>query len=279
MAKKFVLLMLVFFGLVFQFAEVNAQVADQKEDRRPTKEQVQEMLTEGVRDSIERSLKLEDDRLLNEQKKFFDLDQKTLDELQALADRQLKREMNEFRPERLQRVLESSLPNAGLGTTYSINGKEYTVDGYESEGIYLALSVQTVNRGVSIRIKRALGTDYQHLYRIRYPHPDFHLRWAEVVEANSDKSYSDYTKMVEDRYRENVLDVMLAVVGDSLAISPEQQEPLRNWLAQHVKVDRQQKLFRNAIKGLTEIEEVPDDLLTEDQRNAWQLMISELSLH
>lgn len=263
----------VFFFLLCFVGEGLSQTDEQK----PTKDEFESLLLQTIKEGIRATLQLDEDLLIEDQEKFFELDQDGVAELKKLADMRLKMKMDQFLADNAKRALESHLANLDLANTFSVNGKEHTLKGFEPKPPFVTLRTMVKRGSVSLQIKSVFGTRTAHLYRIREIQ-DFRSRWIEVLENHSDRAYADYEKMIDDRFRENVVDMMLAIVTDTLAISPEQRAPLRKWLAGHAKLAQKTGIFEEAKSSLFQIDELPDDLLTESQQDGWQIMISELML-
>lgn len=263
----------VYFGMV----GVPLSASAQNDEANSTRDELEKLLIQAIEDATRSILELEENLTIENQKTFFELDQDGVAELKQLARERLANRMEQFDDADAERAIEGVLRNVNFGSTFSMNGKEQTFSGLEPEAPFVNIEVDLLSRQVRLRVEAGSTSRTSHLLGV-FDLPDFDERWKEVLERRSERDYADYLKMTEHRFRDNVVDMMLAIVGDSLAISPGQQDPLRKWLEGQVMLAQKTDVFQAANYSLCQIKELPRDLLTKGQQDAWQIMISELSL-
>ena len=243
---------------------------------QPNREDVEKVVTQLVKDEVEKSVELEYSLIIDEQQEFFSLDQKAVEKLEAIKKSRITDQVIRFDEGTVARMVHFGIMQLNVGNTFSLNGKEHTMEGTEREEPFMDAMVYPKNGRVYLRVQSQTLTSVQFLMTIERIRTTNDVDWVEVLEEHGKAKLSTYVEMLDERLRENALDIMFAVASEWLAISPEQEQPLRTWLEEGAEFDRAVELYENARKALLEIKELPTDLLTKDQQNSWRLMVAEL---
>ncbi len=265
------LIWVVLLGLGFSVA-LPAQDDDTAEPVRA----VTKLMVQAVEEAIKEVLLVEYLIVVDEQKSFFDLGDQEVRTLQLLAEKLSVKQMETQNNVRVEQAVNQVLKSFASGSTFVVNGKEYTVEGEERIEPMVEVSVALFDRFLrmnadvpSRRLRMSIFNQGEFLH-------ETDADWKNCVEGAGKRTLRDYEDHVEQRFTDSVADMMLALVIDALAISPEQKSPIREWLINHVKLASGKTIYDNAKEGLLEIKELPQDVLTQAQRESWRLLIGEL---
>lgn len=243
---------------------------------QPTRNDVKECMTQAILDEIKTSIEIGYGLEIEEQKEFFSLKENATKKLNLLAKRRSAEQMARMDTQYLPRMIDLALRDLGMGTTFSLNGSEHTLEGAEREDPFIELWIYPDGGLVYLRAQAKTLTLLQSLTSLERIQTVRDPTWVAILEKEGQAELSSYEEMMAERLRENSLDIAVAIVSEWLAVSPEQGQPLREWLEKRVEFDPKVELYESVKRALLKIKEQPTDLLTEDQQNSWRLMVTEL---
>jgi hypothetical protein len=236
------------------------------------------LVQKGIREGTDSVFRTENAIAMEEHQAFFELDDSSMKKIRVLSRNLIKKQMENLTDAACKEAARTMIQGVGLFSTFTVNEKDYTLDGEEDEVPALRLTISNNNQSFYIQGASANQTMSMQFFRVKEPTRLIaNERYQRLLVGGNEKSIEEFEQFAAQRLRAGIQEFMHSISSMALGISEEQEEQFAEWLFGNVVVDVNQTVFRNAKTNLLKIEDLPD-FLSDTQKAAWRIMRAELTL-
>lgn len=264
---------LLVFGLVFLcMAKCWSQEGDeelQQLDEAEKKKFVLNVVSEELRDAFRTQALLKIDDL----ERFLGLAEGELKKARVLSKGAVREIADEFF-DKISGSVERSIQEVA-GTTFSVNGSEYTFEGEEPEKEFLTVRFNFYRTRARWFVRRPRGGSGGSFGSNRLPFKiEDEASWRKSVGSITDEQLSDYSEFVDARANRLLCLAIAAELSHQLRLSAEQKIQMQEYVAQHALRDLEFSLHENVEHCINAqlLDSVPE-FLSELQKQKWAEVI------
>lgn len=264
----FLILSLVFLASSLAWSQ-EVDEKPQQQDEEAKKKFVLEKLTEQLRFAFRSKALLKVDDL----ERFAGLEPGGLFKARVLAKGAI-REISKSFDTRISGAIARSIREIA-GTTFSINGKEFTFNGEDPEKPFLTIRFDFFRKNGQWNVRRPRGGSGGSFGATELP---FRIEddnsWRNGVSPIRDDQLTDYERFVEERANQQLSLAITALLSDSLQLSSSQKEQMREFVSKYAKRDFDYTILENASLYLDDrVLDATPGFLTDIQKHMWSQLI------
>lgn len=264
---------LLVFSLVFLCLAIGQSQENIKDpplvDDEAKKKFVLEKLSEGLRNEFRSKAMLKIDDL----ERFAGLAPGDLKKARVLSKGAIRDIAEEFN-QSISGAVKRSIREIA-GTTFSINGKEFTFDGEEAEKEFLTVRFNFFRTRGQWQVRRPGGGSGGSYRSSKLPFKiEDESSWRRSISSISDDQLKDYEQFAEKRANQQLSSAITANLSNLLLLSAEQKVQMHEFISKHAERDLDFSLFENAELYLdAKVLESTPDFLTDLQKQKWAQVI------
>lgn len=209
---------------------------------------------------------------IDDLERFANLEPGALKKARVFSNKAVRQKFDEFH-QQLGRV-ERRLPE-NSGTTFTVNGKEYTFEGEAAEPSFLDIQFNVTRSRGQWQVKRPQGISLGSFSRGHLPFRiENDAEWKQSLEPISKNQVEAYENFSVERANQQLSLALTASLSQKLRLSHEQKAKMREFLDKHVQHDSDFSIQENLALQLDSsiLESVPE-FLTDVQKQRWSTLV------